>query len=202
LSDTDAATIEHDDKLAVEENVYTLTGFFTQVENAANELIPDAAVMLSPDRDGLALLLAAIRKSKKDLALAEQTVEDELVKVMGGKYHEVPGLGRIEMHSGGTRKEWDHDTIVAHIIPVIAHDFPKSLVDPEEGTEVPGQEFVARVVAEFRKAGNTNWRTGGGTKPGLRTFGLDPDDYCTTTWGRKTIETPALPERTQAQEEA
>lgn len=166
--------------------VLSLTELFGEIAAAANLGIPDVATVLSPDIDGLAMLLAMIRRAIRQLQDAAVFVEDELVKVMPGKTREVVGLGVIEMHTGAVRKGWDKEGLTQALIHVLAHELP-DLINPETGEQINLVQMVERLVTMFTDAATPSWKV-----TGLRKYGIDPEDYCETSWGRKTIQTPTL----------
>lgn len=166
----------------------TLETFFDDFAAHANTSIPDLAVLVSPDLDALALLLVRIRFCKYLLGMAEQEVEDELVKVMPGKTYEVNSLGMIEMHTGASRKGWDKEALTDALVHSIASQQP-NLMDADTGEVVNLLDFVRDLVTMTTDAATPSWKV-----TGLRKYGIDPDQYCETTWGRKTITTPKLEE--------
>lgn len=159
---------------------------FAAIEQLAAVQIPDLAVVLSPDVQGMALLLAALRRAMAQLRWAADELEDEITKAMPGKEVEVPGLGKIEMRTGSSRKGWDKDALTRTMIHTIAADYsPTALVDPISGEEVDVHHFVEHVITLWCDAATPSWKS-----TGLRQFKIDPDEYCEVTWGRKTITMP------------
>lgn len=154
------------------------------IEEMCQVNVPDLAVVLSPDVHGMAQLLAALRRAKEQIKWAEEQLEDEITKVMKTKFEDVVGLGRIEMRTGTTRKGWDKDALVATMKQVIAGELPR-LVATATGEVIPSREIVDEVLDQFLVVATPSWKT-----TGLRQFHIDPEDYCTTTYGRKTIQTP------------
>lgn len=165
-----------------------LTALFDDIDRACDHTIPHQATIIAPDVQGLAFMLAHVREAKRKLSDAEKMVEDELVKSMAGKEETVEGLGVITMRSGAQRKGWDHDSLIRALPHAIGPKVvPEFLIDKETGEEYSGLSVVADLLTELRKATSFSWKT-----TGLRPLGIDPDQFCETTWGRKTVTTPTL----------
>ncbi len=156
------------------------------IEEMCEVTIPDLAVVLSPDVQGMALLLVAIRRAMAQLRWAADELEDEITKVMPSKTMNVAGLGQIEMRTGASRKGWDKEGLIANLTHQIAVDQPP-IANAITGEVVSPHAVVEGVLQQFLIAATPSWKT-----TGLREFHIDPDEYCTTTWGRKTIQTPSV----------
>lgn len=162
------------------------TEAFADIEHLARTTLPDLAVLVAPDVDGLAQLLVAVRRAQAQLRWAEETLEDELVKAMPGKDAEVPGVGMITLRTGTSRKAWDKDGLVDRLVAKIG-DEPAFFVDEETGEFLTPSETARQVIAGFMRAATPSWKV-----TGLREFRIDPDEFCETTWGRKSIQTPPI----------
>lgn len=149
-------------------------------------VVPHLAVMLSPDLDGMVQLLVALRRGQAQLRWAAEQLEDEIVKVMPARDTEVPGVGRVELRTGTTRKQWDKEALVAALVARIGDD-PTILADPDTGELHPPAHIAETVIARFLEAATPSWKV-----TGLRKYRIDPDEFCETTYGRKTISTPTV----------
>jgi hypothetical protein len=119
-----------------------------------------------------------------------QWVEDELTKLMPGRYFSVEGLGQIEMHTGSKRTTWDKEGLIDVLVHAIGRTMP-NLFNADTGEEVNLLDHVRMLVTMFTDAATPSWKV-----TGLRSYGIDPGDYCETSYGRKTIQLPALPKST------
>lgn len=164
----------------------TLTEAFATIEYLAAKLVPDAAVLLSPDYAAMALLLHALRRAIAQLRFADEELEQELVKVLPGKETDVPGLGILTLRSGTTRKQWDKAGLVAAVTARIA-DEPSVFVDDETGEFLPPAQVAERVIGAFLEVGTPAWKT-----TGLRAMRLDPDEWCEVNYGPKSVQMPAV----------
>lgn len=161
-------------------------GVLNDIDEMCRKTIPDLAVLMSPDVDGMCQLLQLLRIAAAQMRWAIDGLEDEIVKVMPGKQVEVAGLGVVEMKTGASRKAWDKDALVSRLVSRIGDD-PEAFVDVETGEFLPPAEVADRVIKAFLLAATPSWKV-----TGLRAFMIDPDEYCETTWGRKTIQTPKV----------
>lgn len=172
--------------LDTEDHSTSVADTLAAVEQICAVNIPDLAVVLSPDIAGMAQLLAAIRRAVAQLKWADEQLEDEIVKVMRTKEEQVPGLGTIEMRTGSSRKGWDKDGLNRALTQVIAGDLTP-VANVETGEVIAPQRIVETVLSQYLVAATPNWKS-----TGLRQFGINPDDYCEVTWGRKSITTPKV----------
>lgn len=156
------------------------------INEFASVTVPYLAAVLSPDVDGMTQLLVAIRRAQAQLRWAEEQLEDELVKVMPAKDVDVPGVGQISLRTGTTRKQWDNDAIVDVLVARIG-DNPHVLCEPDTGEMLPPHEVAALAIRAFLEVARPSWRT-----TQLRSYRIDPDEYCALSYGRKTIQTPPV----------
>lgn len=164
----------------------SVTSTFDAIHDLARNVIPDLAVLLAPDFQALAQLLMAVRRALAQLRWAEEELEDELCKAMPGKEAEVPGVGVITLRTGTTRKAWDKDGLVDRLVARIGDD-AAFFADLETGEFLSPVETARQVIAGFMRAATPSWKV-----TGLREFRIDPDEFCETTWGRKTVQTPTI----------
>lgn len=164
----------------------SLTATFAAIEHLAAKTIPDLAVLISPDYAGLAALLQALRRAIAQLRFAETELEDELVKVLPGRDTEIPGVGMATLRTGTKRTQWDKTGIVAAVTARIA-DEPSVFVDTDTGEFLPPAQVAERIITAFLEVGTPSWKT-----TGLRAMTINPDEYCETVYGRKTVQLPSL----------
>lgn len=120
------------------------------------------------------VLLAAVEDVRDTAGALRDRIARELEPLVpGSKGVTVDGVGVVERRAGTTRKAWDHPR-VAWL--VASHAVDERRVDTETG-ETDDPVKVA-VQALLDAAGIGYWRSGS-----LREFGLDPDDYCDTSYG-------------------
>jgi hypothetical protein len=132
----------------------------------------------------LAVLLVNLRRAKRLLDYAALYVEDELVKAMPHKTILVGDVGEITVHTGAKRNQWDRSGLVTALSHAIGEGVPP-LVDTQTGEQVDHVALVNQILTAFIESATPSWKV-----TGLRAWHIDPDDYCTVEWGRKSIESP------------
>lgn len=145
---------------------------------------PTAAVAVESRVHLLAEELVALKADRKDLDLKIQEVEDALVDAMAEDRQwevEVPGIGVIKRHGGKKRSTWRHEDLW-RAVTTYARNHRK--VDEETGELEAEWESVSRNLRAA--AAPSYWR-----KTALAPMTIDPDEYCSTTVGRQTIEVVA-----------
>lgn len=166
-----------------------VTDLGLEAERLANAMAPDDEQ--AGDPVGLAKLLANMRLAIQELAAAAQYVENTLAAAMIDKTFTVEGIGEIERHTGAQRKEWDSDGVSSAVEMAVAlhvmNELSGVLVDSATGEPVDLVTLTHDIVTEYRRAATPGWKV-----TGLRAMHIDPADYCTTTWGRKTVQMPKL----------
>lgn len=154
------------------------------IDAMCHDTIPIVAAKLSPDVDGMVVLLQALRRAQAQMRWAEEELEDEIVKVMPRKDMVIDGVGAATLRTATARKQWDKDGLVAVLVARIADD-PEILVEVDTGEMLTPHEQAERIIGLFLEAATPSWKT-----TGLRRFKIDPDEWCETTYGRKTVQTP------------
>ena len=136
----------------------------------------DTAVSEGGDLVDLALALDELRAARAELDITLAELEAGVVRAMGDRWEtSIDGLGGIKVHGGKKRSRWRHDDL-----------FPLALrqarrVGPLPDTAESEAETALRVVrAAVQPA---YWRA-----KVLKGWGLDPDEFCEVSWGRKTVE--------------
>lgn len=118
-------------------------------------------------------LLVALRS----LITRARAVEDNLTRHIAARMPTTPtavdGVGLVQVRKGQLRKAWHSDELTRDVI--------RSHME-RRGGEVPSDPYeVVRWVLDAAAIGY--WR-----KSALTDLGLDVDDYCDTTPGRKSIQ--------------
>lgn len=169
-------TLEPDDVPAV----------LAAVDSMCHDTITLMAAKLSPDVDGMVVLLQDLRRAMAQLAWACEELEDQIVRDMPAKEMVVDGVGQITLRTGTKRTAWDNDGIVDLLVARIS-DNPQVICDPDTGEVLPPHEVVALALRAFLEVARPSWRT-----TQLRSYRIDPDEYATTTYGRKSVQLPKV----------
>jgi hypothetical protein len=163
--------------------------FTVEAEQLAYKMAPDDEQ--AGDPVGLAKLLANLRLARLEFDAAIQYVETTLANAMVDKTMVIEGLGEIERHTGAQRKEWQSDELSRSVEMAVAlevlNQLSGMLVDSTTGEPIDLVALTHDIVTEYRRAATPSWKV-----TGLRAMHIDPGDYCTTTWGRKTVQTPKI----------
>lgn len=125
------------------------------------------------DPDTYAIILAAIRDCRADLAALAKQVEGELLVASGEKRFVVEGLGEFEIRKNIKRTGWQHDDLLTVLLARIA-DEPGVWCDIETGEKNPPVEIGRRITQRLRECVSF----GNGKVTGLRAIGLQPDEFC------------------------
>lgn len=162
-------------------NALTLADLIPHIEQVVEVTIPDAVEAFEDDPEPLVYLLRVLQISMAKLKDAYELVEDALVEAFpeGEKEHFFDGVGTVTRRSGSRRTAWDHDALWQDLVPAIVQKLAKGGIQPNE--------VMPNFIAELRKAVTPSWKV-----TGLRLLGLDPEEYCETSWGRKTIQLPPV----------
>jgi hypothetical protein len=167
-------------------NTNDIDTFFALIDVYARKTLVDAAVEMAPAVQPLGVLLANVRKAKTLLDLVALFVEDEMVKASPGKQFVIDGVGEAELHTGAKRTAWDKPAVMTALAHVLAGTLP-DLVDTSTGEPVDQVALVQGVLDGLLKSVTPNFKV-----TGLRAAFIDPDEYCTTEWGRKSIQLPSI----------
>lgn len=126
----------------------------------------------------LALALDELREARRELGMVHDSVEGAVVDRMGKRWERtLDGFGTLRVRGGKSRTAWDHDTLFG-----LALDRARS-VEPLaiNGRDETEAEAALRIV---RSAAHVDyWRS-----KVLKGWGIVPDEYCSVTWGRRTVE--------------
>jgi hypothetical protein len=124
--------------------------------------------------DELLVALNTARQIRQGFAGIESEIEREICAV-AGEYHldrkgEIPGVGTFEIRGGKDRREWKHQDLAAEVT--------------RKHLEATGDfEPAALVAAILAAAQVTGWRV-----TVLKPQGIDPDQYCSSSPGRSTVQ--------------
>jgi hypothetical protein len=136
----------------------------------------DAAVSEGAALADLALALDELRTARAELDTVAADLEAAVVRAMGGRWEtSIDGLGGIKVHGGKKRTRWRHDEL-----------WPRGLTQarrlgPLPGTNETEAETTLRVIRDAVQP--QYWRA-----KVLKGWGIDPDEFCEVSWGRKTVE--------------
>lgn len=144
-------------------------GVLDHANQAAENLRPIIALdLLAPELRDLRSLVKILRIIDDDLAGRMVPLLANHVSV------EVEGVGILQAKKGGERKGWDHEGLI-RVVTAMGRD--ERRIDKESGEPLESEaDAIVRALVEC--AGIRDWRT---TK--LRARGIDPDEFCSVTWG-------------------
>lgn len=118
-----------------------------------------------------------LREQRVKLGQIEAYVESVLARVMPVASLDFEGL-HLERRGGRKRTEWDHDGVVS----ALAQRFATDDAGEYDETLVPLYEHAVRHY--LRAAQVSGYRT----KSGLVVLGVDPDGFCKSERGRRTVQ--------------
>lgn len=135
--------------------------------------------------DSLAILLAAIRDCRSDLAALYKRVEQQLLTEAGEKVFVVDGLGEVQINKKTIRRAWDWDDLVPAVISRVM-DEKETLYDPESGELLPYHQIGVNVARGLNRCIGFS----AGKTTGLRQIGLQPDEFCVEIPDGYTVKLP------------
>lgn len=153
------------------------------------------------DKFGLANGAADVRVVINDLSALERAAKGDLAELMPRVGRalprlEVPGLGTVEVRGGSDRKGWESERLLSLLLQ-------KAIVDENgEVEDLSPLVVIARVFEVLKDClpvtESLQWRGGraDGSAPGLRKYGLDPDEFCDVT---EKPRLASIPKRQEAQ---
>lgn len=121
-------------------------------------------------------VLREVRKARKALADLEAIMESQVVRKAEAEGRREFALsdGSVVQFRGGTdRKDWDHRGLAYAVVRAVQ-------VDQSTGEVLSTEQVVDRLLDT---AAVSYWRVGA-----LKPLGVQPNDYCTTSKGRRTIQ--------------
>lgn len=132
-------------------------------------LDPEAQLAITgEDVEELAHLHVSLTRSAQRLSTIKAAVEAALVEVMPDKTVELPGLPVLERRQGSVRKAWQYEDVISALARQAEGDL-SALLDS--------------LLACAPITPSMQWRVGE-----LRARGLDPDEFCSSTPGRVSIQ--------------
>lgn len=140
-----------------------------------------ARLAAAGELEGLAILLAAVRRNRATLAFVELELETALARIMPATTMAVASVGVLERRAGKKRTAWDHTRLAS----LLAARVGDRRFDPATGEELARPPAVlAQDVADelLACAGLSYWKTGA-----LKARGLDPGQFCEEEPGRTTV---------------
>lgn len=103
-----------------------------------------------------------LRQAREATRSLEEWLTGALVN-LGADGQVVPGVGALELRPSVSRVEWDHEALIDDVIACIC-------VTPDI--------TPAQALRRFVSIARPSWRIGDSHgKPGIKAFGLDPDEY-------------------------
>jgi hypothetical protein len=115
----------------------------------------------------LAIILAAIRDHRADLAALAKKIEGHLMAMAGEKRFLVAGLGEVEIRKQNRYTHWDNESLTRVLVALALDE--RRLIE-STGEYEPSHEAVARVLSECSRP---SWRL-----TPLRARGIPIDEYC------------------------
>jgi len=161
--------------------IYNLRLLFAQMDDRRAELAK------AGDVDSLAHGAADVDLLASELSTIKRSAQTDIAKIFaetGEHKREIPNLGIVEVKGGFDRKNWQSREVLREVIF-------RALVDPETGEwRNPDADAIdiaktieAAIANCIGMTGSTSWKVGeraadGTYKGGLRSVGINPEDYC------------------------
>lgn len=162
--------------------ILSLRHLFVQMDDRRAELAEVG------DVENLAIGAADVDLLAGELSAIKRQAQSDIAKILaarGERKVEVEGLGVVEVKGGMDRKNWKSREVLREVIF-------RALVDPETGEwHNPDADAIdiAKAIEEavancIGMTGSTSWKVGEWDakteryKGGLRSVGIDPEDYC------------------------
>lgn len=119
----------------------------------------------------------ALLQEEYELKLRKVALTDALAREMGRERLEVEGLGAFEKRYGKKRTKWDHEALYGELAK---RTRTATFADPSTGEVYDDFEKAFYVL---QRAANPAWRV-----TALKEFGIQADEYCSSTPGLVTIQ--------------
>lgn len=144
----------------------------------AERFDPLAFIDRDPDISTAWWLLKALERVRKNLAIAEDAVHAFLSDVVPGGGLTVPDGPHVVIHNSASRTGWQHDELKAAVRRKIIEDLEGDI------------DAVDVALATLWDVCSPSWKVGKEgdgdvLAAGLRGMGVDPDEYCKTTWRKR-----------------
>ena len=161
--------------------IYNLRLLFAQMDDRRSELAK------AGDVESLAHGAADVDLLASELSTIKRSAQTDIARIFaetGERKREIPNLGVVEVKGGFDRKNWKSRDVLREVIF-------RALVDPETGEWYNPEADAIDVAKAIEEAvanclgmtGSTSWKVGekapdGTWKGGLRSVGINPEDYC------------------------
>lgn len=146
-----------------------MVGVLAAIEGFEQELgcsIDDASL------EQLLAAYALLEDANRSLAQLRTIVRNAATAAMSEPVVTVDGVGTFTRHGRRDRKTWDTQALLSAVLD-------SRLVDTSTG-EVQDESPLDKVLA--------TWNLGPPRVKHLRERGIDPDEFCESTWGGWTLE--------------
>ena len=134
------------------------------------------------DYEALIELLVEVREWRRQLGDLEREIEGAAIEHLPARKVDVVGVGVVELRTGAKRKKWDSEALVSRLVRDALYD-PATGEARHASVAESVDAAVAAVTACAPFTGSMGWRAGA-----LRDHGIDPDEWCESAPGRKTIQ--------------
>lgn len=129
--------------------------------------------------DELADLKVRWRDTMRELSFVGDAIDAALWDAMPDNEVSVAGVGSFKRDYGARRQGWQHE----YLWKLVERLAQERIVDSETGETRSAGEAVAEALAVAKELQQpAYWR-----KTALEKYGIDPDEYCETKWGRRTV---------------
>jgi hypothetical protein len=157
---------------------------FSDIDAAVSVLDQPLADLPDDDLALLARILGYLRGTPaapgllRRLGVVADAYEQALARrwpAEAGDVLEVPGAGVLRRHGGGERTQWDRTALWATVRRRLLTE------------DADAAALLDRVATVYRLGGDAARLTA------LRAMGVDPNDYCTTTYGPHKVDVLPAP---------
>lgn len=125
---------------------------------------------------GLVQLLPLV----KDLSELARAVKQDIAATMPSRWVEIEGVGRVERKPDNRRSDWDWDQLLPRLI--------RMYVDPDGNGALPEPAEVMDRMRELIVDVIGVTPSKGPRVTPLREMGLDPDEWCSVTRDKHTVQ--------------
>jgi hypothetical protein len=126
--------------------------------------------------------LFAVRSQLAGLKLREADLADRLAAEMTEDRLELEGVGVFERRRKADRKAWDHEGVYSALLRRLHKFGPGEEVDELTG-EIRELDPMEAAFLLLKACANPTWRV-----TALRQQGLDPSEFCETTYSGYSIQ--------------
>jgi hypothetical protein len=126
--------------------------------------------------------LYAIRSQIASLRLREGELVERLAAEMTEDRLELEGVGVFERRRKADRKQWDHESLRSELLRKVRTLEPQKTMDLATG-EVFQEDPTEQAFRIIFECARPDWRV----RP-LKALEIDPDEYCSTTYGGYSVQ--------------